>query len=359
LNWKIKSQSFGGYFDLEGLKRELKQLETKMTKPDFWQDQSQAKAVGQKAESLKSIINDWEGLDQDVKQLLALAETAAEEDDDSLAGELDQEFKKLIKKFEKLELLVLFSSEYDSHDAILTIHSGTGGVEAQDWAQMLLRMYLRFCEQHNFSTAIIDQSIGQEAGIKSVTVEISGPYVYGNLKSEAGVHRLVRISPFDAEKMRHTSFALVEVVPVFDQTQALAINESDLKVETFRSSGPGGQGVNTTDSAVRLTHLPSGIVVKVQNERSQQQNKQTALKILQAKLASLQELAQGKELAKIRGEVLAAEWGNQIRSYVLQPYKLVKDHRTEFESTDPDTVLDGGLDDFIESYLRYNSKKAR
>lgn len=327
-----------------------------MTKPDFWQDKNQAKSVSQKCEDLKSIVDGWDNIAKEVNENIDFAKEAEKEDDASVFNDLDKEFVKLEKKFGKLEFLFLFSGKYDSNDVVLSIHSGTGGVEAQDWAQMLLRMYLRFCERKNFTARIIDQAIGQEAGIKSVTLEIIGNYAYGNLKSEAGVHRLVRISPFDAEKMRHTSFALVEVIPILDEADEIKIKEDDLKIETMRAGGHGGQGVNTTDSAVRITHLPSGIVVKCQNERSQLQNKKTAFKLLQAKLAKLQEISQGKELDKIRGEVLAAEWGNQIRSYVLQPYKMVKDHRTGFESQEPDDVLNGKLDEFAESYLRYINK---
>ncbi|MAF14279.1 MAG: peptide chain release factor 2 [Parcubacteria group bacterium] len=336
----------------------MKKFEDEMSKKNFWQDQERAKSVSQQAENLKLVIEPWEKLTQEVTENLEFSQEALAEEDTSLIKELTKDYNRLIKKFEKLEFLVLFSEKYDVNDVILSIHAGTGGVEAQDWTEMLLRMYLRYCERKKLTTKIIDESRGQEAGIKSVTLEISGAYAYGNLKSEAGVHRLVRISPFDAEKMRHTSFALVEVLPVLSDLDQVDIKESELKIDTMKSSGPGGQGVNTTDSAVRITHLPSGIVVKCQNERSQLQNKKTALKLLQAKLAKLQEQAQGKELAKIRGEILAAQWGNQIRSYVLQPYKMVKDHRTNFETKDPSRVLDGELDDFSESYLKYiNSAK--
>jgi len=330
-----------------------------MSKPDFWQDQDQAKVVSKKAEDLKSIVSEWENLKKGVEDSLDLAEDAEAQKDSAIEKDLKKNLKRLEKNFEELEFLVLFSGKYDSNDVIFSIHAGTGGVEAQDWAAMLLRMLLRFCEKKGFTTKVIDQTQGQEAGIKSVTVEVSGSYAYGNLKSEAGVHRLVRISPFDAEKMRHTSFALVEVLPELPEADEIEIKEEELKIDTMKSSGHGGQGVNTTDSAVRITHVPSGIVVKCQNERSQLQNKKTALKLLQAKLARLQESAQGKELAKIRGEVLAAEWGNQIRSYVLQPYKMVKDHRTNFETADPDAVLDGELDSFVESYLKYINRNKR
>lgn len=327
-----------------------------MSKPDFWQDQDQAKIVSQKSENLKLVVKQWEDISQGINDTLELAGVAEKEAEFSIQKELTKELNRLSKEFEKLEFLVLFSQKYDSNDVILSIHAGAGGVEAQDWAAMLLRMYLRYCEKKNFVTKIIDESRGSEAGIKSITVEISGYYAYGNLKSEAGVHRLVRISPFDAEKMRHTSFALVEVLPELSEADQVKIKDEDLKIETMKSSGHGGQGVNTTDSAVRITHVPSGLVVKCQNERSQLQNRKTALKLLHAKLAKLQDAAQGKELAKIRGDVLAAEWGNQIRSYVLQPYKMVKDHRTSFETSDPDAILDGELDNFIESYLRYINK---
>ncbi len=330
-----------------------------MNQPDFWQDQSRAKATAKRLENLKSVVKDWEEVTSQVESSLELAKEAEKDNNVSIEKELTKDLNQLQKKFEKLEFLILFSDKYDSSDVILAIHAGTGGVEAQDWADMLLRMYLRYSEKKGFATKIIDQTRGQEAGIKSVTVEILGSYAYGNLKSEAGVHRLVRISPFDAEKMRHTSFALAEVLPILPEAEELKINDQDLKIEVFRAGGHGGQSVNTTDSAVRITHLPSGITVKCQNERSQLQNKKIALKLLQAKLAKLQQAAQGKELAKIRGEVLAAEWGNQIRSYVLQPYKMVKDHRTKFETNDPQAVLGGELDGFVESYLRYINKAGK
>lgn len=345
----------GGYFDLDGKKVEIKKLDSEMSQPDFWSNQERARLISSKADSLKRQVLAWENIEKETESNLELA-SSSKEDDQEMMQELKNELEVLTKKLGEMEFVVLFSGKYDNNDAIISIHAGTGGTEAQDWAQMLLRMILRFCEKKNLLTKIIDETVGQEAGVKSVTAEVSGEWAYGNLKSEAGVHRLVRISPFDAEKMRHTSFALVEVIPILSDDQIQPINEKDLRIDVFRSGGAGGQSVNRTDSAVRITHLPTGIVVKCQNERSQLQNRKTAMKILQAKLAELQLKAKGKELSEIRGEVLQAEWGNQIRSYVLQPYKMVKDHRTDFETSDPESVLNGELDGFVESYLRYINK---
>jgi len=302
-----------------------------MVRPDFWKDQENAKRISQKSQQIKEELETWQSLAKEIEELESLVAEADKESDKSLEQDFVKKINELDKKIKKQEFFILFSDKFDSNNAIISIHAGTGGVEAQDWAEMLQRMYLRYCQKKQWQIKIIDQNRSQEAGIKSVTLEVDGRYAYGHLKAEAGVHRLVRISPFDAEKMRHTSFALVEVIPEMGEIETVEINEEDLKIDTFRSSGPGGQGVNTTDSAVRITHLPSKISVSCQNERSQQQNKQTALKILKSKLflAKLQE--QQKERDKVRGEVLVAEWGNQIRSYVLQPYKMVKDHRTEFK----------------------------
>lgn len=326
-------------------------MEGQMAQPDFWEDQQKAKSIAKRCENLKKSVNAWDKINEEVSAGLEIAEQS--QADIQLEAELKKELNKLEKEYEKLEFLVLFSGKYDQSDAIVSIHAGTGGTEAQDWAEMLLRMLMRFAEKNDFEINLIDKTQGQEAGIKSATIEVTGAYAYGRLKSEAGVHRLVRISPFDAEKMRHTSFALIEVMPVLGESDDFEINEKDLRIDVFRSGGAGGQSVNRTDSAVRITHLPSGIVVKCQNERSQLQNRKTAMKILKSKLAELSQKAKGKELAEIRGEVLEAAWGNQIRSYVLQPYKLVKDHRTEFETSDPDSVLDGELDEFVAAYLKY------
>ena len=343
----------GGYFDLEGLKTELAALERRMEQPDFWHQQQHAKEIAQRAENLRQELASWEGLTHAVEQLHELTLAAQREDEVSLVPDLHADLATLTKQFRTLELLVLLWGRYDQYNAMVSIHAGTGGVEAQDWAAMLLRMYLRYAEAQGFTVTVMDETRGAEAGLKNVSLQVAGRYAYGYLKSEAGVHRLVRISPFDAEKMRHTSFALVEVVPELPETDAVELKEADLKIETIRSSGPGGQSVNTTDSAVRVTHLPTGIVVKCQNERSQLQNRTLALRYLQAKLTARQLEKQEREISSLRGGTVGTQWGSQIRSYVLQPYKLVKDHRTGFESTEPASVLDGDLDDFIESYLRY------
>lgn len=340
----------GGCFELDQAQGEVAQIEAEMSQPDFWSDQENAKKKSQRREELVSEIQQWQKLKEEVE---TLKEMAAEGGED-----LEAEYARLEKEFQALEFFILFSGAYDKSDCILAIHAGVGGTEAQDWAQMLLRMYLRFCERRGLSARLVDESRGGEAGIKSAVLEVSGRYAYGWLKSERGVHRLVRISPFDAEKMRHTSFALVEVLPVLEDV-AVTIDPKDLRIDTYLSSGHGGQSVQTTYSAVRIVHAPSGIVVTCQNERSQQQNKETAMKILRAKLHVLAEQAQEKELKKVRGEYKEAGWGNQIRSYVLHPYHMVKDLRTKFETSDTDAVLNGKLEEFVESYLRWSktSKK--
>ena len=343
----------GGYFDLDKTEQELPLLEQQLSRSDFWQETESAKKVSQHYQSLKQEYLTWQKLKKEIEDLRELAELF--EKSGELAEhqkELEKKIKKVTATFEKLEFAVLFSGEYDGGEAVLSIHAGTGGVDAMDWASMLLRMYLRFCERHGFTVKIVDETVGAEAGIKSVTLEVSGRFAYGWLRSEGGVHRLVRISPFDAEKMRHTSFALVEVLPVLDEDPQLELKDEDFKIDFFRAGGHGGQSVNTTDSAVRITHLPSGLAVKCQNERSQLQNKNTAFKILKSRIFKLQQEQVLDNLLKIKGDYRQAQWGNQARSYVLQPYKLVKDHRTELETTEVDRVLDGEIDDFVESYLR-------
>lgn len=325
-----------------------------MNSPDFWSNQGEATTKSQQAGALREELDAWDALVEDVESLSSLVSIAASSDD---AVSLEKEFERLQKVFAELEFAVLFRGTYDDHHAVFAIHAGSGGTEAQDWAEMLLRMYLRYCEAHKFRTRVLDESRGEVAGVKSVTVEVKGKHAYGFLKSEHGVHRLVRISPFDAEKMRHTSFALVEVVPVLEKVEEMDIDPKDLRIDTFMASGHGGQSVNTTYSAVRVVHIPTGITVSCQNERSQMQNRETALKILQGKLHQLALKEQQEEKQKLRGEYQSAEWGNQARSYVLQPYRLVKDHRTKFETSDTDAVLDGKIDGFIESYLKWTLGK--
>ena len=289
-------------------------------------------------------------MSQEIEELIGLSELSSDSED--FEQEIKNKFNHLKSSFNKLEFSVLFSMPDDKQGALLSIHAGTGGVDAQDWTDILLRMYLKFCQAHNLDVSIIDKTAGAEAGIKSVVIEVTGKNAYGWLKSENGVHRLVRISPFDGEGLRHTSFALVEVLPEMDDVREVEINDDDLRIDVMRAGGHGGQSVNTTDSAVRITHLPTGLVVKCQNERSQLQNKNNAMKILKAKLLKFYEAEEEAKIAKIKGEYMAAEWGNQVRSYVMQPYKLVKDHRTSYETQEIDKVLDGDLDDFVEEYLR-------
>lgn len=339
--------------DIDGQMSESRELKLEMNKPGFWDDQNRAIELGKRVEELDSEINKWEEIKIEIKDLEELVAVAEQEKDNSLHDDATKKYLELKDKFEKLEFYCLFSGEYDAGNTILSVHAGTGGVDAQDWAEMLERMYLRFAEKKNFKSEIVDYTAGNEAGIKSVTIAVKGRWSYGYLKGESGVHRLVRISPFDAEGMRHTSFALVEVIPELPESAALEINESDLKIDVYRSSGAGGQSVNTTDSAVRIKHIPSGIVVTCQNERSQHQNRETALKILKSKLHKLQLEERESEERKLRGEAQKAEWGKQIRSYVLQPYKMVKDHRTNYETQEVDKVLDGELDGFIEAFLRW------
>jgi len=320
-----------------------------MQQSNFWDDQEKAAKISQQAADLKEEIDQWENLKKSVNDLAVLAKDTS---DQELIKEIKQEYKKLQKKYYDLEFLLLFSSKFDAKNAILAIHAGTGGVDAQDWTEMLLRMYLRFCERKDFRVEILDKQAGKEAGIKSVTLEIKGKMAYGLLKSEAGTHRLVRISPFDAEAMRHTSFALVEVMPDLGADSSIKIKDDDLRIDFFRSSGPGGQSVNTTDSAVRIVHLPTKISVSCQSERSQHQNKERAMQILQSKLHTLEQQKQAQTKQALRGEFHEAKWSNQIRSYVLQPYKLVKDHRTGYKTNNVEAVLDGKLQGFIEEYLK-------
>ena len=300
---------------------------------------------------LKERVDLWRGLEARTASLIELTDQAIQEQEDSLEDLLRTESEEISRTLEREQFQLTLSGPYDDRPAILSVHAGAGGTESQDWAEMLLRMYLRWSENSEAKSQVLDLSYGEEAGIKSVTVEIEGEYTYGYLKAEEGVHRLVRLSPFDANHLRHTSFARVEVLPSADEDPEITVRPEDIKIEFFRSSGPGGQNVQKVASAVRITHLETGIVVACQNERSQHQNREFAMKILMAKLLERQLEQRAERLALMKGEHISAEWGNQIRSYVLHPYKMVKDHRTSYQSNDPEKVLDGELDEFIREYL--------
>jgi len=325
-------------------------LEKQSAQPDFWQGQVKAQNVMRQLAEQKRVVQRWRELEKrvtDIAELISLAE-----EDASLQAEIQSEMEKVASQLDELEFQMAFSGEYDDRNAILAIHAGAGGTESQDWAEMLMRMYLRWAERRGYQVEVLDVSPGEEAGVKSVVIGISGDYASGYLKSEHGVHRLVRLSPFDADHARHTSFVLVEVMPEAKADVDVRIGPDDLKVETFRSSGPGGQHMQKTSSAVRLTHLPTGLVVTCQSERSQYRNKEIALRILQARLLELELERKAEEKASLKGKRIAAGWGNQIRSYVLHPYKMVKDHRTNHQTSDADAVLDGELDGFITAYFR-------
>jgi len=339
---------------LDGIAKQVGEVESEMSKPEAWKEQEKIKVESLKLKGLKNKLEGWDDLKKEVDDLLEIAQMDEKDQAVSLREEAEERLGELEKKFEEMEFDVLLSGKYDERNVIMAIHAGAGGVDAMDWSAMLLRMYLRYAEKKGWKTRILDESRGAEAGIKSVTLEIKGPYAYGYLKSEYGVHRLVRISPFDAEKMRHTSFALVEVLPEIQEIdeKEIVVRPEDLRIDTYLSSGHGGQSVQTTYSAVRIVHLPTKIMVTCQNERSQAQNKETALKILKAKLLQLEQEKQQKEKQKLRGEFKSAEWGSQIRSYVLHPYHQVKDLRTGFETDDPDKVLEGNLDELVEAYLK-------
>jgi peptide chain release factor 2 len=338
---------------LTQLESEQLQLEQQTADPDLWADQARAQKLTKQQADLSTRISTWRTLEQSVRDVAELAKLG----DESLADDLSRQLTKLQAQYDQLKTELLFAGQYDDHAAIVSIHAGAGGTDAQDWAQMLLRMYVRWAEKSGMNTYMIDESAGDEAGIKSVTFEVSGLFAYGKLQTEHGVHRLVRLSPFNSDNLRQTSFSKVEVVPKVDSPDDVQIDEKDLKIDVYRSGGKGGQSVNTTDSAVRITHIPTGIVVAIQNERSQLQNKETAMTILRSKLAQLQQEQHRENIAELRGPNEQAAWGNQIRNYVLHPYKQVKDLRTRLESTDPDGVLDGDLDQFIGAYLEHSMSK--
>lgn len=335
--------------EFDKLHAEERQLSEQMAAPDFWQDTAIAQQISQQQARLDRRLKPWRDLKQDMDETVELAGLQ----DESLLNDLEKQAETIQNRFSNLKEELRLSGEYDDFAAILTIHAGAGGTDAQDWAQMLLRMYVRYAEKNGWKLTTIDESAGEEAGIKSTTLEINGDFAYGKLKGEHGVHRLVRLSPFNSDNLRQTSFAKIEVMPKIDRPEILELDDKDLKIDVFRSGGHGGQSVNTTDSAVRVTHLPTNIVVVIQNERSQLQNKETALTILRSKLVQLQMEQHAESLRELKGPNEQAAWGNQIRSYVLHPYKQVKDLRTRYETSDVETVLDGGLDSLVDAYLNH------
>lgn len=350
-----EAQSLTSKLKLEQKQQKILELEDLMQTPDFWNDSDSAQKISQEHNDLTSFVNFWQTIDDKIAEVKELVTTNTDHSEET-ERYLQQQVKELEAAFHQNRLLVMMSGKYDDHNAIFALHAGAGGTDAQDWAEMLLRQYLRYAEKHNLKTEILDQSKGSEAGIKSVTVHVKGPNAYGLLKSEAGVHRLVRLSPFNPAHTRETSFALLELIPELAEQESLKLDPKDLEIEANTSSGHGGQSVNTTYSAIRITHKPTGIRVSIQNERSQHQNKELAMKILLGKLQALEDEKLAKEKKELRGEFKSAEWGNQIRSYVLHPYKMVKDHRTDYEESDPDKVLDGELDNFVEKYLESQIK---
>ena len=344
----------GNIFDLPQKKQEILELEDQMSDSDFWRDRNKALKVSSRVSSLKRIVSDFEEMESKLCEVAEFLQEDFTQHDSGIRDEIRKVLDDVDKKLADLELFVFLNDKYDQRSAILSIHAGAGGTDAQDWAQILLRMYTRFCERKGFKYEIVHISKGEEAGIKSAVLDIEGGYAYGYLKGEMGVHRLVRLSPFDADKARHTSFAYVEVLPEIEDIE-VDINEKDLKIEAHLSSGPGGQNVQRNYSAVRIVHLPTGITVSVQSERSQLQNKEKALKILKSRIEKYYQLKQEEEKKMLKGEFTENAWGRQIRSYILHPYKLVKDHRTGYEEKDPDRVLDGYLDGFIEDFLKHKS----
>ena len=337
---------------LDAVKEEIAALEVEASAPDFWSDQERARRESQKLADLKKDYEQWSALRTDVMDLHELVLLAAQEGDTTVEEDATKRLAELEARYQSMEFAMLMNGPHDASNAVVAIHAGAGGTDAQDWAEMLMRMYFRYAERKGWKVRLVDESRGGEAGIKSATFFVEGRHAYGYLKGEAGVHRLVRLSPFNSDALRQTSFALVEVLPELDDTVEIEIKPDDLRIDTFMSGGKGGQSVNTTYSAVRIVHLPTKITVTCQNERSQTQNRETAMKILKAKLLKLKEEELQKEKQQLRGEYHSAEWGSQIRSYVLQPYRMVKDHRTDHETSDTEAVLNGDLDLFIEAELR-------
>jgi peptide chain release factor 2 len=353
-SWPNASAPPGGSFDIDGKRTKAAELQERAADPALWDDPDEARAITSKLARLNAELDRFDSLQRKLDDALAMEELLADERDADLESELARALDALERDLAKLEIAALLSGPYDNHDAVATLQAGAGGTESMDWAEMLLRMYARWAEEEGFGLEVDEIHPGEEAGLKSATFTLHGENAYGLLSAERGVHRLVRISPFDAQKRRQTSFAALDVIPLLEESEEedVDIDEKDLRVDVYRSTGPGGQGVNTTDSAVRITHLPSGIVVACQNERSQLQNKAVAMRILKSRLFELERRRREEELNQIRGERKAVDFGSQIRSYVLAPYQMVKDHRTDVEVGDPQRVLDGDLDRFIEAELR-------
>lgn len=342
---------WGLHFDRAGLEKELHELECKMQEPGFWDDSKKAEEVTKKSKLIKDKIENYDKLKSQLDDIDVLKDIM-EEDDIESANEIIQTIKSIEHEIEDYNMKILLSGEYDKNNAIVTLHVGVGGTDANDWTEMLLRMYIRWCENKGYSVETIDLIAGDEAGIKSVTLKVTGEYVYGYLKAEKGIHRLVRISPYNANGKRQTSFASMEVLPELTKEQDITIRPDDLKVDTYRSSGSGGQHINKTDSAVRITHIPTGIVVQCQNERSQFSNRETAMEMLKSKLVELKERAHKEKIEDLTGELKDMGWGSQIRSYVFHPYSMVKDHRTNVETSNVNGVMDGDIDLFINAFLK-------
>jgi peptide chain release factor 2 len=345
-------QTIGQVLDLDAMRTEIADLGEQVAAPDLWDDQDNATRVTGRLSLLQGELNKFTELNTRIEDLGLMVEMAQEEGDADSLADSEAELRRVKKSVESLEIRTLLSGEYDSREAVITIRSGAGGVDAADFAEMLMRMYVRWAEQHKYPVEVFDTSYAEEAGLKSATFAIHAPYAYGTLSVEAGTHRLVRISPFDNQGRRQTSFAAVEVVPVLEQTDEIDLDENDIKVDVYRSSGPGGQSVNTTDSAVRLTHLPTGTVVSCQNEKSQLQNKAAAMIVLKAKLLALKKAEEEAQIKELKGDV-AASWGDQMRNYVLNPYQIVKDLRTTYEVGNPQAVFDGDIDGFLEAGIRW------
>ena len=339
-------------FDVANLEKEAQEIEARTLEADFWSDSNTAQEAMRRLSSVNETTGTWRALEKRVDEATELWELAQSESDEEMIAQVTAEAEAIEKLVEAREQELLFNGPYDERSAILAVHAGAGGTESQDWAEMLLRMFLRWSDAHGYTTEVLDSTLGEEAGIKSVTVEITGRNAYGFLKSERGVHRLVRLSPFDSAHARHTSFALVEVLPEVDNPVEVGINPEDIRIDIYHSAGHGGQNVQKVATAVRVTHIPSGLVVICQNERSQGRNKESALRVLQSRLLEKEVQRRAEEQARLKGEHIEAGWGNQIRSYVLHPYKMVKDHRTSFETSNANDVLDGDLDGFIQAYLK-------